>query len=338
MDVNVPATSRPAVDPELEPILQRVLGMMPKPVTREMIPLIRQARAAGRLDDSAMACNGAFTVERHRAPGLAGGPDVPLVLCRPTGATGPRPVLYFIHGGGMVSGDAQSPELIAELARAESVQAVVVSVDYRLAPEYPYPAAVEDCYAGLVWLAEHADELELRREQIVISGASSGAGLAAATTLRTRDSGGPRLLGQMLQSPMLDDRCDSASAVDLDGYGTWDRTASITGWTALLGDRRGTDQVTYDEAPGRADDLGSLPATLIDVGSVDTFRDEAIEFANKVWMAGGAAELHVWPGGFHGFDLMAPNSALAQSANSARLAWLGRLFTVWPAPADHRLL
>jgi acetyl esterase/lipase len=201
----------------------------------------------------------------------------------------------------------------------------VVSVEYRTAPEDPDPAPIEDCYAGLVWTAEHASELGLDPGRVVAVGSSAGGGLVAGVALMARDNKGPALLGQMLMSPMLDDRNLTPSSNMLIGDGTWDRTSNDTCWEALLGDRHGGPDVSIYAAPSRAGDLSGLPPTFIDVGSVDLFRDEDIEFANNIWLAGGPAELHVWPGGFHGFDELAPQAPLSQAALRARGAWLQRL-------------
>jgi acetyl esterase/lipase len=201
----------------------------------------------------------------------------------------------------------------------------VVSVEYRLAPEHPHPAPVEDCYAGLVWTAEHAGELGIDPERIVVVGASAGGGLAAAAVLMARDRGGPALAGQMLFCPMLDDRNDTVSVRQMVGLGVWDRTANETGWTALLGDARGGPDVSPHAAPARATDLSGLPPTFIDVGTAESFRDEDIAYASSIWRAGGVAELHVWPGGFHGYYQLAPHTQLSRETMAARLAWLRRL-------------
>jgi acetyl esterase/lipase len=203
---------------------------------------------------------------------------------------------------------------------------VVVSVEYRLAPETPHPGPVEDCYAGLAWTARHADELGIDPERIIVAGASAGGGLAAALALLARDRGGPELAGQMLIYPMLDDRNDSPSAVQMAGLGVWDRTANDTGWGALLGAAKGGPEVSPYAAPARATDLSGLPPAFIDVGSAETFRDEDVAYAARIWQAGGRAELHVWPGAFHGFDGFAPQAAVSQDALAARVRWLRRLF------------
>jgi acetyl esterase/lipase len=200
-----------------------------------------------------------------------------------------------------------------------------MAVDYRLAPETPHPGPVEDCYAGLAWMSTHADELNIDPGRIVIGGASAGGGLPAGVTLMSRDRNGPPILAQLLMCPMLDDRNDSASARQMQGRGIWDRSSNETGWNALLGDDvRGGPDVSPYAAPSRGTDLAGLPPAFIDVGSAETFRDEDVAYASRIWQAGGRAELHVWPGGFHGFDVVAPHAAISQDAIAARAAWLRR--------------
>jgi acetyl esterase/lipase len=201
----------------------------------------------------------------------------------------------------------------------------VVSVEYRLAPDHPHPAPVEDCYAGLRWTAEHAGELGLDPARIIVAGASAGGGLAAALALLARDRGGPALAGQLLMCPMLDDRNDTPSCHQMTGVGVWDRTSNHTSWSALLGEARGGPEVSPYAAPARASDLSGLPPAFIDVGSAETFRDEDVAYAGRIWQAGGRAELHVWPGGFHGFDMLAPRAKLSRDARAARVRWLRRL-------------
>lgn len=140
-----------------------------------------------------------------------------------------------------------------------------------------------------------------------------------------RDRGGPRLVGQLLMCPMLDDRNLTASSQQYDGVGVWDRTSNKTGWDALLGAGHEDREVSPYAAPGRVEDLGGLPPAFIDVGSAEVFRDEDVAYASRIWAAGGQAELHVWAGGFHGFQLMGGQAAVAVSARAAVDDWLRRI-------------
>ncbi|MFG2357211.1 alpha/beta hydrolase [Streptomyces sp. NPDC048521] len=318
----------PPFDPELAAALELIKDGTTPGFTLDDLDAAR--RAAGpelhRLLD--VTLDGAFEAEDRAVPGPEGAPDISLLLCRPasTRLTAPMPVIYHVHGGGMMTGTNRTGVTEA-LAWARDLGAVVVSVEYRLAPEHPYPAPVEDVYAGLLWTAGHVEEIGGDPDRIVVAGASSGGGLTAALALLTRDRQGPRPLGQLLMYPMLDDRNDTVSGHQMVGLGAWDRTANETAWTALLGDRRGGPDVPPYAAPARATDLSGLPPAFLDVGSAETFRDEVVGYASRIWQAGGAAELHVWPGGFHGFDALAPEAALSRSARAARVTWLRRLLT-----------
>ena len=160
------------------------------------------------------------------------------------------PGIYHTHGGGMIMGDRFTGAEVP-LEWVERFDAVWVSVDYRLAPEFPDPYLIEDCYAGLVWTSEHADELGIDLRHLIIAGGSAGGGLAAGTALLARDRQGPRLSGQILIYAMLDDRNKTVSANQFGGIGVWDRGSNETGWAAYLGERRGTDEVSIYAAPAR---------------------------------------------------------------------------------------
>ncbi|MGW4369381.1 alpha/beta hydrolase [Nocardia takedensis] len=315
----------PPVDPELVAPLRAALARMPMPLTAARVSSRRELTRTGRLTDEQIRGDGAFELEERDLPGPDGAPPVTVLVCRPTAVTGPHGVIYNTHGGGMVAGDNRGAELAGELDRARELGLAVVAVNYRLAPENPDPAPVEDCYAGLRWIAENAAAEGFDDTRIVVSGNSAGGALAAGTALLARDRGGPRLLGQMLQCPMLDDRCTSASVSQLDRVGLWDGASNLAGWTALLGARRGGPGVSCYAAPARAVDLAGLPPAFIDVGSVEALREEALEFAGRLWRAGGEAELHVWSGAFHSFDEWAPEAAISRSARRARVDWLRRL-------------
>lgn len=315
----------PPFDTELAAALDAITGTLPSSLTAEMIPLMRGAGPLPGVSDDELRRDGRFTVEERTVPGPAGAPAITLLICTPTSPAGALGCVYHTHGGGMIIGDRRTG-ILEMLDWAEQFDLVVVSVEYRLAPETPHPGPVEDCYAGLAWTAAHAAELGFDPARLIVAGGSAGGGLAAALALMARDRGGPALAGQMLIYPMLDDRNDTPSAVQMAGRGVWDRTSNDTGWTALLGDRRGGPDVDAYAAPARAGDLSGLPPAFIDVGSAETFRDEDVTYASRIWQAGGRAELHVWPGAFHGFDGLAPGAALSQDARAARLRWLDRLF------------
>ncbi|WOT38962.1 alpha/beta hydrolase [Streptomyces coeruleorubidus] len=318
----------PPFDPELAGALELIKDMISPGLTLDEIAEVRQGPGIQLLADMDLTMGGTFEVEDRRVPGPQGEPDISLLICRPTApaSAGARPVIYHVHGGGMVIGNSRVG-VDVPLAWAQALDAVVVSVEYRLAPEHPYPAPIEDVYAGLLWTADHAAELGADPERIVIAGASAGGGLCAALALLTRDRKGPQPIGQVLMCPMLDDRNETPSTYQMAGLGVWDRTANETGWTALLGSRRGGPDVPAYAAPARAEDLSGLPPAFLDVGSAETFRDEVVAYASRIWQAGGVAELHVWPGGFHGFDGFAPQAALSQSARAAHVNWLRRLLS-----------
>lgn len=311
----------PPFDPELEAVLAILGETLPSSITPEMIPLMREG-ALFAVPDELFTERG---VERRDVT-IAGyhGDEIVVTVISKAGRTGTGPGIYHTHGGGMIIGD-RFVGIAGIVDWVDRFDAVAVTVEYRLAPEFPDPFPVEDCYAGLVWTAEHAEELGIDPARLIIAGASAGGGLAAGTALLARDRGGPALAGQVLIYPMLDDRDASVSTIQVDGIGVWDRTSNLTGWNALLGDRRGTDDVSIYAAPARATDLSGLPPAFIDCGSVEVFRDEDVAYATQLWADGVQAELHVWPGGFHGFDMMAPHAAISQAMMAARVSWVARI-------------
>lgn len=314
----------PPYDAECAPAIAG-LGAFP-PLSLENIPAMRAGadQYMPRPSNDDLERSGEYAVEERAIPGAQGAPDVPVILCLPRARAVAAPALVYLHGGGMFGGSARDT-LGDVVALASAVGAAVVSVEYRLAPEAPHPGPVDDCFAAVAWTVAHAAELGIDPRRVVVMGGSAGGGLAAAVALRARDAGGPALAGQLLMCPMLDDRNDSASVRQMASLRMWNQADNELGWTTLLGDERGGPNVSPYAAPARATDLSGLPPTFIDVGSADSFRDEDVAYANGIWAAGGVAELHVWPGGFHGFDAMVPHAALSRAAVHARVDWLTRL-------------
>ncbi|MFE0026100.1 alpha/beta hydrolase fold domain-containing protein [Amycolatopsis sp. NPDC059021] len=311
---------RPPFDPELAAVLPTLEGRAPAGMTADRLEHYRALpfpTLAEQIGDRPVGCVH-HTITGH------GGAEIAVSVLSRVDHENPGPGIYHIHGGGMVMGDrfASAGPLIDWAVKYD---AVAVTVEFRLAPEHPDPVPVEDCYAGLRWMAENADALRFDPGRLVIFGGSGGGGLAAGTTLLARDRGGPALLGQLLQCPMIDDRNETVSSHQYDGVGVWDRTSNLTAWTAVLGERRGTDGVSPYAAAARASDLSGLPPTFIDAGAAEVFRDEDVAFASAIWAAGGDAELHVWGGAFHGFYDLAPESAAAVACLAARESWLERL-------------
>ena len=289
----------------LEMIPESLLDLSDIPAARAAIEGLMAAMFA-----SAPEIPGVET-EDHWVPGAPGDPDVMVRVYTPSGIEGPVPTLYWIHGGGMVLGDVPMDDLNCKGVALE-MGCVVASVEYRLAPEHPHPAPIEDCYAGLKWLAENADGLGVDSSSIAIGGASAGGGLAAALALLARDRAEVQVIFQQLIYPMLDDRNITPASHYVQHPKVWNRKANIAGWSALLGKPAGSDDVSPYASPARAEDLSGLPPAFIIVGELDLFVDEDIEYAQRLIQAGVPVELHVFPGAFHGSDLMVPTSENSQ--------------------------
>lgn len=319
-------TNRPVpYDPELEPGLAFFLDLVERiPLRAGTIQVNRDHFATIIPAMQEQAGDAPVRWENRVIPGLAGTPDVEITIVSPAQRPRSAPGVLGIHGGGMVLGTRffGTPELIDLAVRFGTVG---VAVEYRLAPENRGPAMAEDCYAALEWFAAHAGDLGVDPERILVSGASAGGGLSAAVALMARDRGGPALCGQLLNSPMLDDHNETVSSRQYDGIGAWDRNNNDTAWNAILGDTRFTDVVSPYSAPARAIDLVGLPPAYIEVGAAETFRDEAVDYASRLWAAGGQAELHVWAGAYHGFSGFSPDAIVSRAANATRDSWLRRV-------------
>ncbi len=312
------------LDPELAaamaPMAEAMAGTTPPPAgdvasRRGMWePIIAHANAApGTPTD--------VTVSEHRTTSDDGA-DVRLLWYEKAGSS-PGSAALFLHGGGMILGNADmfGPTLARYVA---SSGVPILAVDYRLAPEHPYPAAVEDAYAGLQWLAQHAEDFGIEPSRIAVMGDSAGGGLAAAVAIMARDRGGPSVARQILIFPMLDDRTTSPDT-EIAPFALWSYDDNITGWDALLGAAAGTSEVSVYAAPGRLADAAGLPSAYIEVGQLDIFRDEDLAYAQLLSRAGIDVEFHLHQGVPHEFETIAPEAAVARRAISDRIRVLAEL-------------
>jgi acetyl esterase/lipase len=257
------------VDPTLRPLLE----MLPQiSLTADILPAMRERPSMLPPADEALA-----TLEIHTVPGPAGAPDIDLHVFRPAGVTGVLPCIYHIHGGGYVMGKVSDYDPLVRPLIAD-LQCVMVSVEYRLAPETNFPGPIEDCYAGLAWAFQH------------------------------------------LIYPMLDDRTCTSAPHPYAGEFIWTAQSNRFGWTSLLGHAPGGDDVSPYAAPARAIDLGNLPPAYIATGALDLFVDEDVDYAARLIRAGVPVELHVYPGGYHAFDIFADGPVSQQARRDSHEA------------------
>lgn len=315
------AGSRHLVDPALAPMLD---VLPPMGLSAESLDGVRaglsQMVAAG--PDGAALFPGTQRAE-HVVPGQPGAPDVRVLVYTPAGNAVGRGALVWMHAGGFVLGAAADDDLLCRQI-ATVTGTVVVSVDYRLAPETPAPGPLDDCYAALRWLHAGADGLGVSTRRIGVGGSSAGAGLAASLAVLARDRGEVQLAFQVLLYPMLDDRTAStAAAHPYAGEFVWTAADNVYGWSALLGREPGGPGVRPYEAAARVADSAGLPAAFIAVGALDLFAVEDIEYATRLLSAGVPTELHVYPGAFHGFTAV-PDAWLTRAWAQAFFAAITR--------------
>ena len=310
-------SSRHLVDPQLLPLLDAFPTME---LSEAMLPAMRSRPPWFGVDPA--------DVERtdltvRDIPGPEGAPEVKVLFYRPKGVEGALPCILHIHGGGFVGGDAVGMEgghrpLVGDLG------CCLLSVNYRLAPETRFPGAVEDCYAALGWLVANAAELGVDPARVGVMGESAGGGLAAALALLVRDRGDYAFTFQHLIYPMLDDRtCVDADPHPFVGEYIWTPHNNRFGWSCLLGEAPGGAGVSPYAAPARAENLSGLPPTFISTGSLDLFLEEDLDYARRLLRAGVPTELHVYPGGFHAFNI-APGAEVAAMARRDSKAALAR--------------
>ncbi len=305
------------LDPELTPVLD-VLPAEMADINRGNIVALRETMDAQRPETPATSVK----IEEHAVSTPAG--EVPVFVYRRESST-PQAALLWIHGGGYILGSAED-----DRARtiAESLECTVVSVEYRLAPEHPFPAGPEDCRAALLWTVEQAAQLNIDAKRLAVGGASAGGGMAAGLALMNRDRGGPELALQLLLYPMIDNLHDTESG-QITNHPVWNQRTSFSAWEMYLDGVPGEKASPYAAAT-RATQLSGLPPAYICVGAEDLFRDEDIEYARRLMAAGVACELSVYPGLFHGGDSLAPYAAVSQRLEQGFVHALGQSLGAGP--------
>lgn len=282
----------------------------------------RMARLANRMPVRSPPPPRDMIISDLEVPGRQGAPAVKVRVYRPASVTGSIPVLLWMHGGGMILGNHLSEEN-SNAAFARELGIVVVSVNYRLAPQSPAPAAVEDCYAVMEWLVANATDLAIDPARIALGGASAGGGLAAATTLLAHDRGDIVPAFQLLVYPMLDDRTVLRQDMDTTYARFWRPKSNRYAWTAYLGAEPGGDDISAYAAPARRTDLSGLPPAWIGVGTLDLFHSEDVQYADRLRRAGVPVDLVVVEGAFHGFDVLFKTKPVSRDFWAAQRDALG---------------
>lgn len=308
--------ARALVDPEIAPLIELLPLIDLSPETLEEAR--RLSKIDPRLYDESLKPT-EVAIESHSPSPLMA------LLFDPPRTSGPRGAVLHLHGGGMVMGSADMARVsIPSIALAHDI--VVLSVDYRLAPEFPFPAQLEDAEAALTWLLDHREALQIREDRIFLMGESAGGGLAAGLAIKLRDEGGPVIAGQVLTYPMLDNRTGNERDPHdhgLAGEFIWTRERNQFGWSALGTEKQLDAKRLGWFSPGRAQSLEDLPPAFVATGEIDLFRCENFEYARRLKEAGVHCEFHCYPGAIHGFDLMR-RSRLARQYRADLHDWLAR--------------
>lgn len=304
------------MEKRIHPQLRAVLSTMPQEkFTREGLATIRADM--DQLFVQTPQADASVTVYNLNVPGPHDAPEVRLRIYEPASKTSGHSGVLYIHGGGYILGTPEMTDAGCRLMVTE-IDCIVVSVDYRLAPEHPFPAPLDDCYAALQWFSTHAEELGVDASRIAVAGASAGGGLTAALCLLARDRKGPDIIFQAPLCPMLDDRNNTPSSYEFTDPRVWNREKNIFAWEAYLGSGNKEDVSPY-AAAARAEDLSGLPPMYTYVGELDLFRDETIDYAARLMRAGVPAEIHVYPGCFHAFEMF---TQIADISLRAQNEWI----------------
>jgi acetyl esterase/lipase len=311
------------LDPQLLKIVE-VMGKAP-PLPFDNIPV---ARKMARQNFAAMKQPDlpGLLVKDLAVDGARGVPSVRVRIYRPEKSRARLPAMLWIHGGGYIFGDLDQEDALCR-RNALAWKCVIVSVEYRLAPECHYPEPLEDCYTALKWLAANCAELKADSTRIAIGGASAGGGLAAGLSLLARDRAEVKSIFQLLLYPMLDDCNVKPAGPKTPDAIMWTRAANLVGWRSYLGYEPGRTGVSCYASAYRATDLAGLPPTYIAVGDLDLFASENIGYGRRLVESGVPTELHVYPGGPHAFDMLAPEADIARRFtddinHAVRKAWL----------------
>lgn len=310
------------LDPELAASLEK---FPPFPDLQD-IPAARRAFKALLERNPRRPDTQGVQISERRVPGSGSSPEVRVRLYRPeTKRSRPLPALCYMHGGGCIMGTPeQDDDAVCRLVR--DVGCLVASVDYRLAPEDPFPAGIEDCYSVLKWMAGNVRELDIDPRRIAVGGRSAGGGLAAALALLARDRAEIELSFQWLIYPMLDDRSATPGVSGITDERVWNHAHNRRAWSAYLGGEPGGPDTSPYAAAARARDLAGLPPAYIAVGAVEVFLEESADYACRLNLAGVPAELHVFPGAFHGWEAILPAAASSRRLIEERAAVLLRAF------------
>lgn len=307
----------------VNPALRKSYRALLKSQTSVPEPSLEEVRKAGKYP---LTFSANPPVVEQTIPTPRGAPDVKIYIINSATGDRPRPAILHMHGGGFIGGSARSG--VPALQRlALELNCIIVTVEYRLAPETVFPGALEDNYAALLWLYKNAAALGADAARIAVMGESAGGGHAAMLAIAARDRGEVPLVLQALVYPMLDDRTGNVRTVPpRRGEVVWTAHQNTKGWTAFLGRPAGSGDMPYGSVPARVGDLKGLPPAFIGVGTIDLFLDEDIDYARRLIDAGVLTELHVIPGAFHGFDLLAPMSDIAKQFHVDLLAAIRRAF------------
>jgi acetyl esterase/lipase len=312
----------------LDPMLVATAPLITLGLSAATLPAIRDSLNTRRAATIAAIPAGSVAVQTRRLDLDDRGVGLRVYRGTPEPAA---PALLYCHSGAYLLGNLDTDHARC-LALARDAACVVVSVDYRLAPEFAYPAALDDCYAALAALSRDGDGWGVDPGAIAIGGSSAGAGLAAAVALRARDAGGPALCFQLLHQPMLDRRCDTPSMREFTATPAFDADSARYAWAAYLGDaHRGPADGDPHASPALAASLSGLPPAFVGCSEVDPLRDEAIEYARRLLVDGVPTELHVYPSTCHGFDSIAPDHPASVRAQAEQGAALAAAFARVPA-------